>query len=51
MLFDVLPPLGVPRLGLAQDHIRMRQLIHQNDGRTARQRGIEIQLRPRDAPI
>ena len=37
---DILPALRVPRAG----NVRVRQLIHQNQGRLARQRCIEIEF-------
>ncbi len=41
-LFDVLPPLGMPRCGLASDEIGVRKLVDQHNGWTPRQHAIEV---------
>ena len=50
-LFDVLPSLCVPRLGLAPGDIRVCELIDQHDGGTPRKGGVQVELLPHDVAI
>ena len=48
---DVLPALGVARRRIAAGQVGVRQLVDQQDRRTAPQRGIEVELVANDSAI
>ena len=50
-LFDVLPALGVPRHGLSAEEIRVRQLVDDQDGRTPRERRVEVEFLAHDVAV
>src|SRR5208337_5555149 len=48
---DVLPALGMARKWLALGDIGMRQLVDEDRGGSAFQRGVEIEFASRDSPV
>ena len=50
-LLDVLPALRMTRSGLAADEIRVRELVDEQNRRSARERGVEIELAAYDPAI